>query len=94
MLIGTAFDLQVSVLFIHDGVFQLKTGQNVAAPELSQFTKTFMALQDFGVQNQYVLDSSMAARGLEPEALSIAVKILDQAAIASLIQQQDRVFTF
>ena len=93
VMIGAAFDLEVSLLFVHDGVHQLKLGQQ-AGVGLKQYTKTFKALEDFGVENIYAFDSSLLARGLSTEQLMLDVKLLDSLGVAQLIKQQHKVFTF
>ena len=93
-LIGAAFEQEVSVLFLHDGVFMLKEGQNADDSALKQFTKAFAALEDFGIEQIFTHDMSLAARGLDEGALMIGSKVLDADGIRQLIRQQDRVFTF
>jgi len=93
-LIGAAFEVDVSVLFLHDGVFQLKRGQDTSESMLKQTTKTFGALKDFGIENVYVHDLSLLARGLEPTALMIDTQLLDSGGVQDLLQRQFRVFTF
>ena len=92
-LIGAAFDQEVSVLFINNGVFQIKDKQ---APKalVKQFTKTFKALNDVGVEHIYVDELSMAARGLSCSELICDVQSLETEQVKELIAQQFRVFTF
>jgi tRNA 2-thiouridine synthesizing protein C len=94
ILIGASFDLDVSVLFIHDGVFQLKQGQQSSDNGLKQFTKTYKALADFSVENIYLHDLSIVARGLDQSDLICAVTPLDSNAVGELIADQAKVFTF
>ncbi len=94
ILIGASFDLDVSVLFIHDGVFQLKRGQNVRLSRLKQFTKTYKAFEDFGVEKVYIHDLSLNSRGLTDAELICAVTVLDQQGVRKLIADQTKVFTF
>lgn len=94
ILIGASFEQDVSVLFVHDGVFQIKSGQDNTHSEIKQFTKTFKALEDFGVDNCYVHDLSLLARGLSQTDLFIDSKLLNSAQLSDLISQQTRVFTF
>ena len=107
ILIGASFEQEVSVLFLHDGVFQIKSHQQEKSPQqikshqrtdnnynLKQFTKTYRALSDFGIENIYVLDNSLSARGLAQEELIVKTVLLDNMAVNNLIQQQYRVFTF
>ncbi|MGK0375941.1 MAG: tRNA 2-thiouridine synthesizing protein C [Arenicella sp.] len=94
ILIGASFDLDVSVLFIHDGVFQLKQGQQSSDKGLKLFTKTYKALADFGVEKIYIHDLSIASRGLTQSDLICTVTPLDSLAVGELIAQQAKVFTF
>jgi tRNA 2-thiouridine synthesizing protein C len=94
ILIGASFDLDVSLLFIHDGVFQLKKGQQSCDNGLKQFTKTYKALEDFGVEKIYLHDLSLVARGLSDSEMICAAATLDSLAVGELIAEQAKVFTF
>ena len=101
ILIGASFEQEISVLFLHDGVFQIKSHQQAKSLQyaddnynLKQFSKTYRALPDFGVEKIYVLDSSLNARGLSQEELIVETVLLDNMAVNDLIKQQYRVFTF
>lgn len=94
LLMGAAFDQSVSALFLHDGLFLLKTDQNVARSGLKQFTRAFRALDDFGVENAYVCERSMRARGLSSDDFCIEIAVLSYPEITQLINAQNRVFTF
>ena len=94
MFVGASFELEVSVLFIHDGVFQLKSGQNGRSHGIKEFTKAYKALADFGIDNIYIDKLSMNARGLiESELMCDAVQLSSQA-VSELIKSNRRVFTF
>ena len=93
-LIGASFDLDVSILFIHDGVFQLKRGQNSRVSGLKEFTKTYNALEDFGIDKIYSYDLSLGARGLDSSELMCEVSILDSEGVKDLIEKQTTVLTF
>jgi tRNA 2-thiouridine synthesizing protein C len=94
LLMGAAFEQIVSVLFVHDGVFQINQGQQTAGGQLKQFTKAFMALEDFGVDHIYVSAMAIQARGLSESELSVPATALDHVDIVELIASQQRVFTF
>lgn len=94
LLIGAAFEQSVSVLFLHDGVFQLRAEQNADSSELKIFTKAFRALQDFGIDECCVHDLSLTARGLEESELMCEVNQVTSAQICELVRHSDRVFTF
>jgi len=94
MLVGASFDLEVSVLFIHDGVFQLKRNQDVGLSRFKEFTKAYKALEDFGIENIYIDQLSMSARGLTETELMCDVMQIDSQAIRDLIADNAKVFTF
>ena len=93
VLIGAAFEQQVSVLFIHNGVFQLNQNQSTK-DGVKQFTKTYKALNDFGVENIFVDQLSMNSRGLTLSQLICDTVVLDSEQVKALIADQFRVFTF
>ncbi len=98
-LIGASFEQHVSLLFIFDGVFQLKSQQsggqkNSEASALKPYTNTFKALADFDIQDLFVHDLSALARGLSPSDLIVEARSIDTEGISALIERQDRVFTF
>lgn len=93
-MIGATFEQQISVLFLYDGVFQLKRDQSTDLTPIKQYTKTFNALADFDINQVYVHDLSLLARGLHEGDLMIEVQQVCAASITHLIAQQDNVFTF
>ncbi len=107
-LIGAAFDQNVSLAFIDDGVFQLKTGQDTSDLGLKNFTATFGALGDFDVKKIYVEQQSLQQRGLsdadlmplmyEDEdddwAAKPMIEIVDQDTLAGIIAEQDVLLNF
>lgn len=93
-MIGASFDADVSVLFLHDGVYQLRSKQQGQVGRFKQVTKTFVALPDFDVENVCVHQASLFARGLNEDNLLMPVKVVNDAQIAAMIAEQDRVFTF
>ena len=64
VLIGAAFEQDVSLAFIDDGVFQLMDGQDTAGVGMKNFSKTYRALGDFEVRKLYVERESLEERGL------------------------------
>lgn len=95
ILIGASFEQNVSVLFVHDGVFQLKSSQdNNLSSAVKMFTKTYKALKDFGVENIYVHDLSLQARGVTQDDLIIKTQLLNSVELSVMLSGQTRVFTF
>jgi len=94
VLVASAFELRVSLLFLHDGIYQLKTEQISQADGLKQFTKTYAALQDFGIEEIYTHDLSRLARGISDDEMIVTTRNVDSDQIRALIAEQDKVFTF
>ncbi len=69
VLIGAAFDLDVSLAFLDDGVFQLVKSQDTKEIGVKNFSPTFRALGDYEVTKLYVEKESLAERGLTAEDL-------------------------
>ncbi len=64
MLIGAAFDQDVSLAFIDDGVFQLMNWPGTAGVGMKNSSKTYRALGDFEVRKLYVEKELLELRGL------------------------------
>lgn len=94
ILIGAAFDQDVSVVFMDDGVFQLKKGQDTAAIGMKNFSPTYRALEMYDVEKLYVERESLERRGLTADDLVVPVEVLDSAAIGALMAEQDVVLGF
>ncbi|VAW01142.1 tRNA 5-methylaminomethyl-2-thiouridine synthase subunit TusC [hydrothermal vent metagenome] len=69
VLIGAAFDQDVSLAFIDDGVFQLTKDQNTDDIGIKNFSPAFRALGDYDVTKLYVEKESLAERGLSESDL-------------------------
>lgn len=69
VLIGAAFDQDVSLAFLDDGVFQLVKAQDTKEIGVKNFSPTFRALGDYEVTKLYVEKESLAERGLTADDL-------------------------
>ncbi|MDA8249352.1 MAG: sulfurtransferase complex subunit TusC [Rhodospirillales bacterium] len=94
VLIGAAFDQDVSLVFVDDGVYQLKKGQQAQAIGQKNFSATYRALDDYDIDKLYVERESLEARGLTPEDLLVPVRVLGSAELAALMEEQDVVLSF
>jgi tRNA 2-thiouridine synthesizing protein C len=65
VLISAAFEQEVSLAFLDDGVYQLLKGQDPSGTGMKNFSPTHKALGDFGVRRLYVEKESLDERGLE-----------------------------
>lgn len=94
VLITAAFDQDVSLVFLDDGVYQLKKGQQTKGIEIKNFSPTYRALEGYDVEKLYVEKESMDARGLTEEDLLVDVKVLSRSEMGALMDQQDVVLSF
>ena len=93
VLIAAAFDQDVSVVFVDDGVCQLKKNQDTAAIGMKNFSNTYRALDDYDVEKIYVEQESLDARGLTAEDLIIPVEIVAAENLREIMAQQDVVIS-
>lgn len=108
VLIGAAFDQEVSLVFLDDGVYQLVKGQNTAGIGMKNFSPTYRTLGDYEVKNIYVDRDSLEARGLsEDDLVQVAwedwesgeereniVEVVDGARVTELMDESDCIFSF
>jgi tRNA 2-thiouridine synthesizing protein C len=69
VLIGAAFDQDVSLAFIGDGVFQLVDNQKTDGIDMKNFSPTYKALGDYDIKKIYVEKESLEERGLTKDDL-------------------------
>lgn len=89
ILITAAFDQVVSLLFLDDGVFQLKKQQQPESLGLKNITTIFDAMGIYGINDVYVEHESLVERGLQEADLSLPVKVVVRKEIAQLSRQFD-----
>jgi tRNA 2-thiouridine synthesizing protein C len=108
VLIGAAFDQEVSLMFVDDGVYQLVKGQDTSGIGMKNFSPTYRTLGDYEVKNIYVDQDSLASRGLTHDDLvQIAwedwesgeekeniVEVVDAARVTELMEESDVIFSF
>jgi len=94
VLISAAFDQDVSLAFIDDGVYQLKKGQQTKGIETKNFSPTYRALEGYDVEKLYVERESLSARGLTEDDLLVDVNVLSSSELGTLMGEQDVVLSF
>lgn len=87
LLTTAAFDQAVTVLFLDDGVLQLKSQQNPAPLGSKDTAAMFNALALYGVETLIVESESLRERGLHPSDLILPVTLVERTAIAALFEQ-------
>ncbi|NTV96676.1 MAG: sulfurtransferase complex subunit TusC [Thiobacillus sp.] len=94
VLISAAFEQDVSMAFIDDGVYELKKGQDTKALGQKNFSPTYRALEGYDIEKLYVEKESMEARGLTEDDLLVDVIVLDRAEMAAKMDEQDVLISF
>jgi tRNA 2-thiouridine synthesizing protein C len=108
VLIAAAFEQDVSLAFIDDGVYQIIEGQNTDGIGMKNFSKTFHALGDYDINKLYVSAESLEERGLTADDLmplvyededddwaeKTSVKIVSNAELSKIMSDQDVCLSF
>ncbi|MCP4767330.1 MAG: sulfurtransferase complex subunit TusC [Gammaproteobacteria bacterium] len=108
VLIGAAFEQDVTLAFIDDGVYQLLRNQDSSAIGTKNFAPTFRALGDYDVNKIYIECESLEMRGLSKEDLmpltwededddwaeKDSIHIVSSAELAEIFEQQDVLLNF
>ena len=108
VLIGAAFEQDVALAFVDDGVFQLAKGQDTTGIGVKNFSPTYKALGDYDVNKIYVEKESLEARGLTVDDLmplkyededddwaeKDAIRVVSSQELGEIIEQQDVLLNF
>ena len=94
VLIGAAFEQDVSLAFVDDGVYQLTKGQDTKGLEMKNFSPTFRALEDYDVTKLYVEKDALQARGLSEADLVVPVEVVNAQRMAEIMEGQDVILSF
>ena len=89
VLIAAAFDQDVTVVFLDDGVYQIKKDQDTKGIGIKNFTPAFRALDDYDVEKLYVEKESLEARGLTAEDLLVPVEVVSTEELREIMAEQD-----
>jgi len=108
VLIGAAFEQNVSLSFIGDGVYQIAKNQKTDGIGMKNFSPTYKALGDYEVTKLYVEKESLEARGLtiddlmdltwededEDYAEKPSIILVSSAELAAVMDEQEVVLSF
>jgi tRNA 2-thiouridine synthesizing protein C len=94
VLISAAFDQDVSLAFLDDGIYELVKGQNTKGLEMKNFSPTYRALEGYDIEKLYVARESLEERGLSEDDLVVDVRVVSCAEMADLMAEQDVVLSF
>ena len=94
VLIGAAFEQDVSLAFVGDGVYQLAKGQDTKGLQVKNFSPAFRALEDYDVTKLYVDKEALEARGLSERDLVVPVEVVSAQRMTEIMEGQDVILSF
>jgi tRNA 2-thiouridine synthesizing protein C len=95
VLASSAYDQQLSLLFMDDGVFQLLNNQIPAEIAQKSFSSILPVLPLYEINSIYVHYESLKKRQITINELVLdSVQIIDSTAIYNLLAQQDQLLSF
>jgi tRNA 2-thiouridine synthesizing protein C len=108
VLIGAAFEQDVALAFIDDGVYQLMKNQDTKGIGTKNHSPTYKALGDYDVNKIYVEKESLALRGLSKDNLlpltyededddwaeKDSIHLVSSKELADIMDNQDIVLSF
>ena len=89
VLISAAFEQDVCMAFVDDGVYQLMKDVDTTGIGMKNFSKAYRALEGYDIDKLYVERESMEARGLTEDDFIVDVIVLSSAELGALMAEQD-----
>jgi tRNA 2-thiouridine synthesizing protein C len=93
VLISAAFDQDVHVAFLDDGIYQIKKGQDTKELAHKNFSPTYRALEGYDIEKLYVEQEGLDERGLTEADLIVPVEVISRADMAKLMGEMDVILT-
>jgi tRNA 2-thiouridine synthesizing protein C len=93
LLMGSAF-ADCSALFLGEGILQLINGQDTTGSHQKNFSRTFGALEDYGVNKIFCSETHLDAFGLATSDLVIEVTPLSNEQVCSLLSADNVILNF
>ena len=103
VLIGAAFEQDVSLAFMDDGVYQLMKGQDTAGIGMKNFSPTYSALGDYEITKESLEERGLTLDDLqhlvwededEDWAEKDSIRLVSRAELADVFADQDVMFNF
>lgn len=108
VLISAAFEQNVSLAFIDDGVYQITQGQSSKGIGMKNFSPTYRALGDYEINKLYVSKESLEERGLTVDDLmeltyededddyaeKPSIILVNRDEMAAMMAEQDVILSF
>jgi tRNA 2-thiouridine synthesizing protein C len=105
MFIMASFEMNLSIVFLDDGVYSLKQGQNTKELGIKGFSASLGALADWDVKNVYVDSRSMQDRNIDSSDLItigeddeteeiLHPQVIDTDELSKMMHSQDSILSF
>lgn len=94
ILTCAAYDQELSVIFMGDGVFQLIANQEPANIQLKTHLGVLELFELYDISRVYAVREDLLERHIAPDMLGIKVIEIDRQEVGHLIQQQHQVIGF
>ena len=108
VLIGAAFEQDVSLAFVDDGVYQIMKNQDTSELGIKNFSPTYSALGDYDINKIYVEKESLEERGLTVDdplpltwededddwAEKDSIRVVSAEELKALFDEQDVLLSF
>jgi tRNA 2-thiouridine synthesizing protein C len=93
-LASAAFEQDISVLFMDDGVWQLLPEQEASAINHKSAQRTLASFGLYDINTFYVEKASLAMRNLDPAQLEGPVELIAGDKLASFIDSYEQLLSF
>lgn len=93
VLISAAFDQDVHIAFLDDGIYQIKKGQDTKDLGMKNFSPTYRALEGYDIEKLFVEREGLEERGLTADDLLVPVEVISRADMGKLMAEMDVVLT-
>ena len=93
ILAGSAF-VPCAVLFLGDGIFQLLKGQQPDPLGSRDYSVSYEALPDYGVEELYCVEADLTSRGLTLDDLIVPLRLLSDSEVSELYDSATAILDF
>ena len=94
VLTSAAYDQDISLLFMGDGLFQLIKQQDSQAISLKSHIGAMEILPLYDIENFLAVEEDLTERGLDIGQLGLNVKLIKRTDVSQIINSHDKVLSF
>lgn len=92
VLAASVFDQKISVLFLNDGVFQLKKGQH--PHNLKNQEKMLSSLPIYDINNLFAHDKALHDRDIQIDECCLDISPINGTSVTELLHSADHILSF